>query len=105
RLVAADGHASLPCYNQAQPLLWWSPQPRTVLCVAEFRPSRSLRRVVRQRRFEVRVDTAFRRVMAGCAEPRSGQSGTWITPAVIDAYTVLHQQGHAHSVEAWRDGK
>jgi leucyl/phenylalanyl-tRNA--protein transferase len=105
RLLAAYRHGIFPWYNEAQPILWWSPDPRTVLFVAEFRRSRSLRRVVRQRRFEVRVDTAFRSVMAGCAEPRSGQSGTWITPAVIDAYTVLHQQGHAHSVEAWRDGK
>jgi leucyl/phenylalanyl-tRNA--protein transferase len=105
RLLAAYRQGIFPWYNEAQPILWWSPDPRTVLFVAEFRPPRSLRRVVRQRRFEIRVDTAFRSVMAGCAEPRSGQSGTWITPAVIDAYTVLHRQGHAHSVEAWRDGE
>src|SRR5438067_7256068 len=104
RLLAAYRHGIFPWYNEAQPILWWSPDPRTVLFLAEFRLSRSLRRVVRQRRFEIRVDTAFRSVMAGCAEPRSGQSGTWITPAVIDAYTVLHHEGHAHSIEAWRDG-
>src|SRR5437773_3346806 len=105
RLLAAYRHGIFPWYNEAQPILWWSPDPRTVLFVAEFRLSRSLRRVVRQRRFEIRVDTAFRSVMAGCAEPRSGQSGTWITPAVIDAYTVLHREGRAHSIEAWRNGK
>jgi leucyl/phenylalanyl-tRNA---protein transferase len=105
RLLAAYRHGIFPWYNEAQPILWWSPNPRTVLFGAEFRMPRSLRRVVRKRRFEIRVDTAFQSVMAGCAEPRSGQSGTWITPAVIDAYTVLQRHGNAHSVEAWRDGK
>jgi leucyl/phenylalanyl-tRNA--protein transferase len=104
-LLAAYRHGIFPWYNEAQPILWWSPDPRMVLFVREFRLPRSLRRIVRQRRFEIRADTAFRQVMEGCAEPRSGQSGTWITPAVIDAYETLHRQGHAHSLEAWRDGE
>jgi leucyl/phenylalanyl-tRNA--protein transferase len=105
RLLAAYRHGIFPWYNEAQPILWWSPDPRMVLFVAEFRQPRSLRRAVRQRRFEIRADTAFRRVMAGCAEPRAGQSGTWVTTAVIDAYTELHRRGHAHSVEAWCNGE
>src|SRR5437773_1444631 len=105
RLLAAYRHGIFPWYNEAQPILWWSPDPRMVLFIAEFRQSRSLRRTVRTRRFEIRADTAFRSVMAGCAEPRLGQSGTWVTPAVIDAYAELHRRGHAHSIEAWRDGK
>jgi leucyl/phenylalanyl-tRNA--protein transferase len=105
RLLAAYRHGIFPWYNEAQPILWWSPDPRMVLFVSEFRQPRSLRRVVRSHRFEIRADSAFRSVMAGCAEPRAGQSGTWITPAVIDAYTALHEQGHAHSVEAWRAGE
>jgi leucyl/phenylalanyl-tRNA--protein transferase len=105
RLLAAYRHGIFPWYNEAQPILWWSPDPRMVLFVGEFKLTRSLRRVVRRRRFEIRADTAFRAVMEGCAEPRHGQSGTWITPAVIDAYVALHRQGHAHSVEAWREGR
>ncbi len=104
RLLAAYRHGIFPWYNEAQPILWWSPDPRMVLFVGEFKLSRSLKRVVRQRRFEIRVDTAFRQVMRGCAEPRDGQSGTWITPAVVDAYEALHRRGHAHSLEAWRGG-
>jgi leucyl/phenylalanyl-tRNA--protein transferase len=76
-----------------------------VLFVDEFRIPRSLGKVVRQQRFEIRVDTAFRRVIAGCAEARNGQSGTWITPQVVDAYATLHKLGYAHSVESWRDDK
>jgi leucyl/phenylalanyl-tRNA--protein transferase len=105
RLLAAYQHGIFPWYNEAQPILWWSPDPRMVLFVGEFKLPRSLRRVVRQRRFEIRADTAFREVMEGCAEPRRGQSGTWITAAVIDAYTALHREGHAHSLEAWREGE
>ena len=104
RLLAAYRHGIFPWYNEATPILWWSPDPRMVLFVKDFRLARSLRRVVRQGRFEIRADTAFREVMEGCAEPRQGQSGTWITPAVIDAYVALHRRGHAHSLEAWRDG-
>src|SRR6266540_3533095 len=104
RLVDAYRHGIFPWYNGGQPILWWSPNPRMVLVVDEFKLPRSLRKVVRQHRFEIRVDTAFRRVIAACAEARNGQSGTWITPQVIEAYTALHQLGYAHSVESWRDG-
>ncbi|HTS21365.1 MAG TPA: leucyl/phenylalanyl-tRNA--protein transferase [Casimicrobiaceae bacterium] len=104
RLIDAYRHGIFPWYNGGQPILWWSPNPRMVLFVEEFVLPRSLRKVVRQQRFEIRVDTAFAQVVAGCAGPRPGQSGTWITPQVIDAYTALHEQGYAHSVESWRDG-
>jgi len=76
-----------------------------VLFVEEFRIARSLRRRIKQRPFEIRVDTAFRCVIEACGSvPRPGQAGTWITPAIVDAYTTLHKAGHTHSVEAWRDG-
>ena len=104
RLREAYRHGIFPWYNGGQPILWWSPNPRMVLFVDEFKLPHSLHKVVRQGRFEIRVDTAFRQVVAACAGPRHGQSGTWITPQVIDAYTALHEQGHAHSVEAWREG-
>jgi len=103
RLVDAYRHGIFPWYNGGQPILWWSPNPRMVLLLDEFKLSRSLAKVVRQQRFEIRVDTAFRDVITACAEPRNGQSGTWITPQVIDAYTTLHRQGYAHSIESWRD--
>jgi len=103
RLVDAYRHGIFPWYNGGQPILWWSPNPRMVLFLEEFKLSRSLAKVVRQQRFEIRVDTAFRDVITACAEPRNGQSGTWITPQVIDAYTTLHRQGYAHSIESWRD--
>lgn len=78
-------------------LAWWSPDPRGVLPLDGLRVSRSLRRSCR--RYEVRVDTAFRQVMEACADP--ARDGGWITPAFIDAYTRLHEMGWAHSVEAW----
>ena len=74
--------------------------------MAALRLTRSLRKVIRAQRFEIRVDSAFRAVMERCAAvPRAGQGGTWITPAIIDAYSALQSRGHAHSVEAWRDGR
>ena len=77
-----------------------------VLFVDEFRVTRSLSKRIRQHRWEIRVDTAFRAVIEACAiTGRRGQGGTWITPAIIDAYTALHRLGNTHSVEAWRDEK
>ena len=106
RLLDAYRHGVFPWYSEGQPVLWWSPDPRMVLFVDELRVTRSLRKIVRAGRFEIRVDTAFRQVMEGCAlAPRPGQLGTWITPQVIRAYTLLHRRGHAHSIEAWCDGE
>lgn len=112
RLLSAYSQGIFPWYSDDQPILWWSPNPRMVLFTDEFRISQSLRKVIRQGRFEVRVNTAFRAVIEKCAEPRqkrmqpaaSGTSGTWIMPEMIDAYERLHLLGHAHSVESWVDG-
>jgi leucyl/phenylalanyl-tRNA--protein transferase len=88
---------------QGEPLHWHSPDPRMVLLADELRVSRSLAKTIRQRRFRVSLDTGFRAVMVACASvPRPGQEGTWITPAMVDAYCELHRRGVAHSVEAWR---
>ena len=106
RLVEAYRRGIFPWYAQGDPVLWWSPDPRMVLFVDEFRVHRSLARVVRARRFDIRIDSAFRDVMAACASaPRPGQYGTWITAGVIDAYCALHERGLAHSVEAWNNGE
>ena len=101
RLLDAYARGIFPWFSGDDPLLWWSPDPRMVLFVGELHLSRSLRRVIRSGPFEIRMDTAFREVMLACAEPRPGQDGTWITPAMVDAYTHLAALGHAHSIEAW----
>jgi leucyl/phenylalanyl-tRNA--protein transferase len=104
RLLDAYARGIFPWFGEGDPLLWWSPDPRMVLFVDELRVSRSLRRVARPGRFHVTLDTAFGDVMAGCAEPRDGQEGTWITPEMTEAYTHLFRLGFAHSVETWQDG-
>jgi leucyl/phenylalanyl-tRNA--protein transferase len=106
RLLDAYARGIFPWYSEGQPVLWWSPDPRMVLEVDAFRLRRSLAKVVRNGGYEIRVDTAFGEVMRGCMQvPRPGQSGTWITPAVIAAYSQLHNRGNAHSIEAWRAGR
>jgi leucyl/phenylalanyl-tRNA---protein transferase len=101
RLLSAYRQGIFPWYSEGQPILWWAPDPRMVLCVDELKVSRSLRRTVDKRRFEIRVDSAFDAVIEACATPRAGQRGTWITPAMVAAYIRLHRLGYAHSVEAW----
>ncbi len=106
RLLEAYSRGIFPWYSGDQPVLWWSPDPRMVLFVDEFKVARSLRKRLRQRTVEIRADTSFRDVIESCAAVlRPGQSGTWITPQIVDAYTDLHRLGYAHSVEAWRDGE
>ena len=104
RLLDAYAHGIFPWFSEGDPLLWWSPDPRMVVRVDEVRVARSLRRVVRAGKFSVTFDTAFRQVMAGCAEPRPWQDGTWITAPMVRAYSSLASLGYAHSVEAWADG-
>ena len=104
RLLAAYRRGVFPWFSDGQPILWWSPDPRMVLYVDEFRVSRSLGKRVKSGIFETRVDTAFRQVVEHCAQTRrEGQGGTWITPSMVDAYCELHRRGYAHSVESWRD--
>ena len=106
RLLEAYGRGIFPWPHDGLPLLWFSPDPRMVLEPSKLRVSRSLRARMRRGDFEVRFDTAFRQVMEGCAgAERPGQSGTWITPQMVDAYCELHAKGYAHSAEAWQDGE
>lgn len=104
-LLAAYSRGVFPWFNADQPILWWSLDPRMVLFPQELRVSHSLKRVMRKRRYEIRVDTAFREVMEGCCRPRAGQDGTWISPQMIAAYTELHRLGVAHSIETWINGE
>jgi len=105
RLLDAYRHGIFPWFNPGEPILWWSPDPRMVLVPDEIRVARSLARRMRNAGFEVRADTAFGDVMRACAAPRAGASGTWISPAMVAAYTRLFDAGYAHSVETWRDGR
>ncbi|MEO6696524.1 MAG: leucyl/phenylalanyl-tRNA--protein transferase, partial [Gammaproteobacteria bacterium] len=105
RLLAAYRKGIFPWYNEGQPILWWSPDPRAVLFPSRVKISRSLRKTLRQGRYRITLDQAFRSVIEGCAAPRNGVPGTWISRAMMEAYTELHERGYAHSVEAWRDGQ
>lgn len=105
RILAAYRHGCYPWYQQGQPILWWSPDPRFVLFPDELHISRSLGKVLRRQIFEVSYDKAFDRVIDACAGPRSYADGTWITDAMRQAYQQLHRLGHAHSVEVWQAGE
>lgn len=106
RLLYAYRHGIFPWYHAEQPILWWSPDPRTVLFPAEMHVSRSLEKRLRRGGFEARFDTAFDEVMLACAgaRPNQPEGGTWISPAMQSAYAELHRLGSAHSVEIWMDG-
>lgn len=107
RLLEAYRHGIFPWYNDDQPILWWSPDPRAVLFPEKLHVPRSLDRTIRRAHFTVTLDTSFREVMIQCAGPRPQypEGGTWITPAMIEAYTALHEMGYAHSVETRQDGQ
>jgi len=104
RLLDAYAHGIFPWFNDDEPVLWWSPDPRMIFLPSEIHTSRSLRRTIRSRIFRVTCDLAFSEVMRGCAAPRATQEGTWITAGMLQAYTQLARLGHAHSVEVWADG-
>ena len=101
RLVAAYRRGIFPWYSEGQPILWWSPDPRTVYAPERMHVPRRLARWLRACTWRVRADTAFASVMRACAAPRAGQRGTWIDEDMLAAYERLHALGHAHSVEAW----
>jgi leucyl/phenylalanyl-tRNA--protein transferase len=103
RLLEAYRHGIFPWYNDDQPILWWSPHPRAVLFPEKLHIPHSLHRTIRRGLFTVTLDTHFRAVMEGCAGPRTQypDGGTWITPAMTEAYTRLHELGYAHSAETW----
>jgi leucyl/phenylalanyl-tRNA--protein transferase len=105
RLLAGYRRGIFPWYSEGQPILWHSPNPRFVLLPGQLHVAKSLEKVLRRGSFEIRADTAFSEVLTACAEaPRPGQDGTWITSEMHAAYVELHRLGHAHSVEAWKDG-
>jgi leucyl/phenylalanyl-tRNA--protein transferase len=86
-------------------LFWVDPEHRGIIPLDNFHVPRRLKKTLRHRPFDIKVDTAFAAVMAACADPAPGRETTWINEAILQGYTMLHQLGHAHSVEAWRDGE
>ncbi len=109
-LLLAYRSGIFPWPHQGAPILWFAPPRRTLLWCDELHIGTRLKRALKNRPFEIRVDTQFEAVMRECAAPREsdrkeGHVGTWITPAMQRAYAVLHRQGNAHSVEAWRNGE
>jgi len=106
RLLEAYRVGIFPWYSEDQPILWWSPDPRFILNVDDFKISRSLRKTLRKNTFLVTFDRVFDEVITACAQvPREGQSGTWITPEMQEAYINLYGLGYAHSVETWFEGE
>ena len=105
RLLAGYRRGIFPWYSAGQPPLWWSPDPRMVLECAALKVSRSLSKSIRNKGYEVRIDTAFPEVLRGCSAPRQGEPGTWLGPDMRVAYARLHNAGYAHSFETWRDGE
>lgn len=106
-LIAAYSHGLFPMARSrgARGVEWYSPDPRAILPLESFHVPRGLRNTLRKRPFEVRTDTAFERVVEGCALPRAVQRQSWINKPIRDAMAALHTMGHAHSVEAWLDGR
>jgi leucyl/phenylalanyl-tRNA---protein transferase len=105
RLIEAYRCGIFPWFNEGDPILWWSPDPRTVLRPGNVHVSHSLRKRLKKGAHLVTFDRSFVRVLDGCAAPRTGDSGTWLSPAMRRAYTSLHHAGLAHSVEVWMDGE
>lgn len=105
RILSAYRQGIFPWYSDGQPILWWSPDPRTVLFPEKLAISRSLRKKLRGGKFSVTLDTAFEQVIRQCSKPRPGASGTWITREMERAYILLHQIGYAHSVETWLEDR
>ena len=105
RLLLAYRMGIFPWYSEGDPILWFSPDPRMVFPLKDFKPSRNLPKVVKSNKYEIRLDSKFKEVIECCAHiPRKNQTGTWITSEMIEAYIKLHNKGYAHSVETYLDG-
>lgn len=104
-LLHAYRRGIFPWFGDDDPILWWSPDPRMVLFPEELHVSRSMRKTLRGRQFEVTADRDFLQVILGCRKPRDDIDGTWITEQMVEAYLELHRAGHAHSIETWVDGE
>lgn len=105
RLLLAYRNGIFPWYSDDTPILWWNPDPRFVLFPEQLKVSKSMRQLLRQKKFEIKYDLAFEQVLEACQKiPRKDQDGTWITDEMQGAYITLHKLGIAHSAEAYLDG-
>ena len=106
RLILAYKNGIFPWFNEDELILWWSPDPRMVLYPNKLKVSKSMRKVLKKKPFRLTKNTCFRQVIENCAKRvRKGQEGTWITPNMIDAYCVLHENGIAKSYEVWQENE
>jgi len=105
RLLDAYRRGIFPWYSGGEPILWWSPDPRMVLFCNELKVSRSLAKNIRNKGYEVTVDTCFENILLQCSKTRKDGAGTWLGPAMRKAYLALHRSGHARSVETWHNGR
>ena len=103
RLINAYQHGIFPWFNEGEPILWWSPDPRCVLYPEKIKISRSLSKTLKKQPFSITVDKAFAEVVKSCAAPRAKQAGTWISDQMFNAYLNMHKLGYAHSIECWQD--
>ncbi|WP_419178350.1 leucyl/phenylalanyl-tRNA--protein transferase [Gallaecimonas mangrovi] len=105
RLMAAYRLGIFPWFNPGEPILWWSPDPRGAAVPGDMIMSTSLKKWLKKTPYQYRCNTAFAKVLEGCAAPRDGQKGTWLSPQMRAAYLKLHELGYAHSVEVWLAGE
>jgi leucyl/phenylalanyl-tRNA---protein transferase len=106
RLLLAYRNGIFPWYNEDEPILWWCPDPRFILFPGELKISKSMKAFLQHGDLTFTVNKAFAQVIENCKTvSRKGQDGTWISPAVQKAYIQLHEEGYAHSAEAWQNGK
>ena len=106
-LIYAYTKGIFPWFSEGEPILWWSPSPRTVIPIDQLHVSKSLTKTIRKQSFHITFDHAFEEVVEACAEPRANypEDGTWISDDIVAAYSALHQLGYAHSIEVWDDNK
>ncbi|NRA93141.1 MAG: leucyl/phenylalanyl-tRNA--protein transferase, partial [Psychroserpens sp.] len=102
-LLRAYSNGIFPWYSNDEPIMWWSPDPRTVFIIDTFKPQKSVKKTIKKHKLRVSLNEDFSGVIKGCSLPRGEETGTWIIPKMLDAYQHLHSLGHAHSVEVWQE--
>ena len=105
RILNAYSLGIFPWYSKGEPILWWSPNPRCIIYPLDFKPSKSLAKLIRKNTYTVTFDQCFEQVIENCSLPRRQQVDTWISSEIKQAYMDLHEQGYAHSVECWSENK